>query len=201
MHTLTEEERQQVRQILRTDSCPEPNSGCWLWLLGYDKDGYGRKRWKRKSYAAHRLSYLVFNGPIPNETPCVCHRCDNPICVNPYHLFLETHAGNMRDAASKGRFKQIGEKNNRAILTNETVRNIYRLSEQGYTQSEIAKLYGVSNQQVSKILSGKSWPHIHSEMIAKRVIAPDLQTKLPLFSDVDSGADTLSSDSSRPIAA
>ena len=77
-------------------------NGCWLWQRAKTNQGYGSlviggERWK-----AHRLAYSVFRGPIP-EGLYVCHKCDVPQCVNPYHLFLGTHSDNMQDASKKGR--------------------------------------------------------------------------------------------------
>lgn len=67
------------------------------------RDGYGRIRVDGKSWLAHRFSWVLANGPIP-EGMYVCHRCDNPPCINPEHLFLGTQTDNMRDMAAKGRW-------------------------------------------------------------------------------------------------
>ncbi len=113
---------------------------------------------------AHRLSYEIHAGPIPDGL-CVCHHCDNPPCVNPAHLFLGTRADNSEDAVVKGRMaRQIGERNSRAKLTEDDVREIVRLRKTGLTQQAIADLYNVSQVRVSSIMLGKSWSHLVVEV-------------------------------------
>jgi len=75
---------------------------CWLWTAGSQKAGYGRFKVNGKLQGAHRVAYELTNGPIPAGL-VLCHRCDNPQCVNPAHLFPGTHGDNARDAIQKGR--------------------------------------------------------------------------------------------------
>lgn len=77
---------------------------CWLWTAHISEGGYGRILHNGKFALAHRVSWEIHNGPIPDDMQ-VCHKCDVPACVNPNHLFLGTQKDNMRDASEKGRLK------------------------------------------------------------------------------------------------
>lgn len=101
---------------------------CWLWTAGDDGKGYGQLRVDGQALKAHRISYELHYGPIPDGFE-VCHDCDNPSCVNPAHLQIGTHKENMHDSISKGRASmpppnQVeGETNGRAQYTNAQVRD------------------------------------------------------------------------------
>lgn len=82
----------------------EDKSGCWIWMGRPNFYGYGQFMMMYKNYRAHRLSYEIHKGKIPNGMH-VCHTCDIRLCVNPKHLFLGTAKDNMHDCHKKGRFK------------------------------------------------------------------------------------------------
>jgi len=128
---------------------PEPNSGCWLWLASVDKDGYGQFLYGKR---AHRYSYEYYNGVIPAGV-CVLHKCDNPSCVNPEHLFLGTNRDNINDMVNKGR-SLSGIKNPAAKLTEDDVSNIRNDLR---PIRIIAKDYNVGKSQIHNIKTNTSW--------------------------------------------
>lgn len=131
---------------------------CWEWSGVRDRRGYG-KFWDGLTHAkAHRASYRLYVGPIENGMH-VLHRCDNPACVNPNHLFLGTHADNMEDKTRKGRSigAHAGENHHFARLTPDAVLAI-RAEMRPYRL--IAADYGISMSYVGDIRRGIAWKHI-----------------------------------------
>jgi hypothetical protein len=84
------------------------DNGCWIWQLSKNNIGYGMMRDDKKMRTTHRVSYEEHNGVKIPSGMCVCHSCDNPLCVNPAHLFLGTRQQNTHDMISKGRHKFWG---------------------------------------------------------------------------------------------
>lgn len=132
---------------------------CWVWAGPMDKDGYGMFR-AFGEQRVHRAAWVNFNGPIPKGMQ-VLHRCDNPPCCNPGHLFLGTGADNMRDKASKGRCNPpYGERTSLAKLTGTQVIIIRTLHAEGWTQRSIAKIFGVGYRAINKIVLRQRWKHL-----------------------------------------
>jgi hypothetical protein len=127
----------------------QPN-GCWEWQGSRLPQGYGILGIKKRNHYAHRVSWEQHHGPIPPGM-CVLHRCDNPPCLNPAHLFLGTQGDNMRDMAKKGRAK--------AKLTEEQVREL-RQRKGTRTIYEFAAEYGVSKSLIGYVLNGRVWAHV-----------------------------------------
>lgn len=130
---------------------------CWEWN-GAKSNGYGSFRINGKSHYAHRVSWLINNGRIP-EGFFVCHKCDNRSCVNPKHLFLGTAKDNVSDCVNKDRHAR-GERNGHAKLTAYLVQKIRQACLSGYSQREIARRLSLSNGTVSMAASGKRWGHL-----------------------------------------
>lgn len=130
---------------------------CWIWKKLKAGD-YGKVRWNSKTISAHRASYIVFKGEIPGGL-WVCHSCDNPLCVNPDHLFLGTPKENTKDAREKGRINHKGIHNWSAKLTNEQVNEIRKLRESGFTYNRLSKIFNCSIVHIWKIIKKKVRNH------------------------------------------
>lgn len=142
---------------------------CWAWTASVNHKGYGRIAVggpRTPRLAAHRYSYELHAGPIP-QGMFVCHRCDNPPCVNPAHLFLGTPADNSADMLAKGRCRSHGVlgpcpklrgQRSAAKLTLAQLDEIWRAAG---SQTEISERFGISQSHVSRIKRGElvTQPH------------------------------------------
>ncbi len=130
--------------------------GCWLWKGAKHRQGYGNISYKGRCCLAHRVSWEVFRGDL-QENLKVCHTCDVPQCVNPYHLFLGTQKDNMHDAFDKGKYenRKMGKRRNK--LSYNQVNEIKILYMKGAKQKELTKMFSVGQNCISKIVTCKSW--------------------------------------------
>lgn len=138
----------------------DKSGACWLWKGRKTPMGYGwitrKKVYKSPTYA-HRWVWYLHTGEAPSRWEFVCHSCDNPSCVNPFHLFLGTTQANTADRHSKGR-SATGEGHGMAKLSNELVKEIRRLYSEGGTSSiKLAKQFGVSKFAILQIINRKRW--------------------------------------------
>lgn len=136
------------------------SNGCWDWNGSKDNYGYGFFSVGKKMRRVHRVSWNLYNGEILNGL-YVLHKCDNPSCVNPDHLFLGTQQDNMRDRAVKGRNPDTrGCKNGRAKLKEDDIIEIRKLLLNGETRTSIAVKFNVSTAAIRHIDIGKTWSNI-----------------------------------------
>jgi len=163
--------------------------GCWLWIAGHGRYGVFAPGVNHHSCSAHRFSYELAFGPIPNGLDCL-HKCDVPLCVNPKHLFLGTQTDNAHDAMKKGRLAKgiksgsfthpekrhkgndhwqrlhpekaaRGERQGSSKLTSEQVLQIRAMyGVNGENSSTLAKQFGVSSTNIRYIVRRQSWKHI-----------------------------------------
>ena len=136
---------------------------CWNWTAGTNSKGYGWFSLSGKRNYAHRVSWEIHNGSIPegngHHGTCVLHECDNRKCINPAHLFLGTQADNLADMAQKGRASK-GEGRPAAKLTEAKVKEIRMWRELGCTLKSIGEAYGVHLTVIGGIISGRAWSHV-----------------------------------------
>jgi len=135
-------------------------SGCWVWVSGEHRPQEHPKIWCDGGYRrASHLSWEMANEQnlLPGDQ--ILHKCDNPRCVNPSHLFIGDHLVNMQDKARKGRaHRPLGALNGRAKLSAEAAEKIVEMyANSGVSQQAIADVFAISQQTVSRIIRGESW--------------------------------------------
>jgi len=133
----------------------DPVSGCWNWTGRLGANGYGYLHEQGKTVLAHRYSYKKAHGSIPKGL-FICHKCDNPRCVRPDHLFLGDQLANMRDCALKGRSSR-GSQRPTAKLT-EAIVAAARL--EGLSAKALAERFRIRKQTARKALVGVTWKHV-----------------------------------------
>ncbi len=141
-----------------------PEGGCWVWMgAKFSSTPYGQfsirdENGNRKTVSAHRFSFAVHRGAVVDGM-CVCHTCDNPLCVNPSHLFLGTSGDNNRDRAKKNRsFRPVGELKSTHKLSTDQVALLRSMSSLSLHEAKrLAAEWGVSWRHLYKVRSGERW--------------------------------------------
>lgn len=141
--------------------------GCWDWKGPISKGGYPVMSCRRQigSDRGHKASWIIHFGEIP-ERMHICHKCDNPVCTNPDHLWIGTHKENNDDKIAKGRsrYKQPpikkGSENASAVLNERKVKEIKGLLNEGHSSYGIGKEFGVSKTTILRIKNGINWSHV-----------------------------------------
>lgn len=138
---------------------------CWPWTKARTKANYGR--WcSRRRWMSHRFAWAVTHGRMPTRWQYVCHRCDNPPCCNPAHLFLGSAADNSADCWAKGRASppprsiRLGSAKKLAKLKEDDVVEIRRRRDAGETVRGLAQEYGVDPMTVSRAVRRLIWSHV-----------------------------------------
>lgn len=133
---------------------------CWPWLGSKNRSGYGWVRHEGRVQFAHRVAYKLATGATLTPDVVLLHRCDNPQCVNPAHLTPGDQLANRADCVAKGHHA-CGERNGRAQLTWQAVQRIRDWWARGLaTQTELARLHGVSRRAVRYVLAGQHWARV-----------------------------------------
>ena len=145
---------------------------CWEWQAGVNHGGYGQftitlSTMRDTTVLAHRVAWMLVRGSVP-VGKCLCHKCDNPRCVNPDHMFIGTRADNNRDMFRKGRGSCIrakGEAHGMSVMTADAVYAIRALTDNGNDQRAVARKFGISQSQVGRIHRRESWAHLPEALI------------------------------------
>lgn len=140
-------------------------NGCWIWTGAKERWGYGRFYINGRSDGAHRASWMLHRGPIPDGL-LVCHTCDTPACVNPEHLFCGTHADNNSDRSLKLRSHAPYGKGGRSRKLTEDQVQIARADNRSC--AELGRLFGVHPNTISRVRLNRTWKHVGQPISASR---------------------------------
>lgn len=166
------------KQIERFWSHVDTSGDCWVWRGGYFPFGYGCFKINGRRTVAHRAAWEVTNGSIP-AGKLICHRCDNPPCVRPDHLFLGTYGDNVADCVAKDRRSKIvgdehwshinahriarGQAHGLARLTDDAVRYI-RSQGRTMTLKALAAKFSVAEVTIHRVKLGETWRHVQDSL-------------------------------------
>lgn len=156
---MSPEEARLLRRMLRNTRFEE--NGCYVRTAGRGKGGYGQISVNGETRRVTRVAMWLFaEMPLMGELP-VLHRCDNPPCWNPDHIYVGTYSENTRDALKRGRLQpRQGSKSSQAIINEEIVFGVKMRLRSGERQVHIARSEGISKQIISDIAIGKTWAHV-----------------------------------------
>ena len=149
---------------------------CWVWTACINDSGYGIFTVKGQNIRAHRFSYLLYHNTIPDDKPFILHKCDNPACVRPQHLWAGTHSENMQDAVQKKRLNnkpvslEARKKMSEALKgkriyskldwdTVQEIRKLIILGDKTYGALALAARYNVCQTTILNIYHYKTWIH------------------------------------------
>ena len=149
-HEMTDSERFWFRV--------KKGDGCWDWVGSQNGHGYGTFMLNKKPEKAHRMAYFYTVGDIPDGL-CVCHTCDNRLCVNPDHLFAATQGQNLADMKAKNRHPH-GSNHWNSKLTEGDVKVIRDLVSEGMKNSVVARFFEISHTNVGHVVTRNTWPHV-----------------------------------------
>lgn len=140
--------------------------GCWLWTACCDSNGYGiftlvEGPRRRRNVKANRAAWVAHNSEIP-EGLSVLHHCDNPLCVNPAHLFLGTEKDNRQDQIGKGRFTL-------RKFEEQQIQRMHEMRALGMTFKEIGREFGVPKGTIHRITSGRHYPESALRIVKGKV--------------------------------
>ena len=139
---------------------PVLGTACWLWTASLHTKGYGQIFFDGKMTKAHRVSWVLHNGPIPDDLHTL-HHCDVRACVRIDHIFLGTNAENNADMYAKGRGINLsGSANGKAVLTEQLIPIIRQRAAEGATPDAIAEECGASIHAIKHVLRGNTWRHV-----------------------------------------
>lgn len=134
-------------------------AGCWEWSGYKDPNGYGRLSIDNRPILAHRVSWEIHRGPLTSADH-ICHRCDNPSCVRPEHLFLGDHAANMADKMAKKRHRYGVSRGEAHGCSKLTIEQVHEIRAAEGTVSDIARRFQMSRTQVRDIRERRSWRYV-----------------------------------------
>jgi HNH endonuclease len=148
--------QQEMPERLRSKFDMDP-SGCWLWTAAVSGNGYGAYWDGVRNVPAHRAVYEFFRGPLPEPDLNLCHHCDNPLCVNPTHLFPGTQRDNIQDSLRKGRQRRNIWSTR---LDVDQVIEIRHRAATGESRRRLAHEYGLAYSSMTQVINGRKWRHV-----------------------------------------